>query len=151
MNIPESIKKELDKWNHGEGISPVEWINCMGRYDYFFGFSRLIWPELVKLEGKIYLADIADKERIRKNNAEGIDQSRNQVFINAFCLTDLFDHAEEDIEEDLLLYLAEMLRQSWTAKIAQDFPESTARVIVDNCLDEPGIGEIIISITEDKT
>ena len=148
MKVPRSIANQLSQWNGGAGISAADWICSVGRYDHFIGFSRLLWPEFVEHQGRVYLSDFFDRDRLGQALAAGASPDVAQAMQNALDLSQLFSSAGEAVQADQLLYLAATLEQSWSAKLQHDFPDRSARVAVQNSLAEPGIGELLVTICE---
>lgn len=148
MKAPRSLTDNLSQWNDGSGISVADWICCVGRYDHFVGFSRLLWPELLEHQGRIYVSDFFSHARLAEMLASGASPSVAQTFINALDLSTLFSEAAEAIEDDQLLYLAATLEQTWAAKVARDYPGRVVEIIVENALEEPGIGELLVTLRE---
>jgi hypothetical protein len=148
MHPPGTLTRELARWNDGRGISISDWICCVGRYDHFVAFARLLWPEFVEYDGRLYISDFFLEERLRRSLAAGATNSAAQAMINALDITTLFSSAGVEPEQDELLYLADMLRQTWTAKLQRDFPDRDASVTVLNSLNEPGVGDLLVTISE---
>lgn len=148
MKAPRSLTDKLSQWNDGSGISVADWICCVGRYDHFVGFSHVLWPELLEHQGRIYLSDFFSHARLVEMLASGVSPRVAQTFMNALDLSTLFSEAAETIEDDQLLYLAATLEQTWAAKVARDYPGRVVEIIVDNALEEPGIGELLLTLRE---
>ena len=60
MQIPESMKEELQAWNNGAGIDLEAWISCMGNYNLAVGYASLFCPEFVEFENYIFVGDEMD-------------------------------------------------------------------------------------------
>ena len=112
------------------------------------GFSRLLWPDFVEHQGRIYLSDFFDQDRLTQVLASGATADGAQAMHNVLDLSQLFSAAGEVVETDQLLYLASTLEQSWLAKLQRDFPGRSFKVLVQDSLAEPGIGELLVSLCE---
>ena len=147
MKTPNEINNKLSQWNNGEGINPSDWICCIGRYDHFIGYTQLIWPEFIEHEGRVYIKDFFNEEKLLQNIDNGASITQAQILLNCLDLSLLFDSAQEDVEDDTLLYLAKTLQESWLAKLNLNFPNKKHNVILDNNLNEEGVGEILLSFS----
>ena len=148
MKPPRSLTSQLAQWNGGAGISAADWICCVGRYDHFVGFSRVLWPEFLEHQDRIYLSDFFSQDRLAQMLADGATASAAQAMVNALDLSQLFSAAGEPVETDQILYLAGTLKQAWSAKLQQDFPGRTIRVTMHDSLAEPGVGELLVTLCE---
>lgn len=149
MRVPESLTTELARWNHGKGVSPSTWISLVGRFHDFVGFSRLIWPEFVELHGRVYLADFFDAARLESMQAASQTQRDAQAFMNALDLSGFFRESQPEISDDDIRSMAALLKETWSAKLSLNFPNRTVRVVVEDNLDEVGVGEMLLSVIDE--
>lgn len=80
MKVPTNIINSLAEWNNGAGISLSNWILCVGNYDHFIAYSRLVWPELIEYEGRIYIADFFNVENFESNIENRANEYEAQFF-----------------------------------------------------------------------
>ena len=115
---------ELRDWNGGEGIAPLDYVYSIATSDSALAYSELFWPRFVEFEGYI-LRDGFNLENLRSwEKQERRPRCDIEGAINYLGIGDLFTN-EEDTE---LLYrrvvrLGEVLSQTYTAKLRQDFPD----------------------------
>ncbi|EMC0407470.1 hypothetical protein KW494_19425 [Vibrio fluvialis] len=151
MKAPANLVNSLAAWNSGAGISLSDWILCVGNYDHFIAYSRLVWPEFIEYGNRIYIADLFNQENIARNIENGANEYQAQCFQNAIDLSTIFSTAQESYDEEKLLYLANVLKSSWSASLALNYPEREFSVFIDNCLDEENVGDLMVSFGEKGT
>lgn len=145
------IETELSAWNDGKGISLSEWICSIGRYDHFIGYSSLIWPKFREYKNRIYISDFFDEDRLNEMLNSGTTPRDAQIFMNILDLSQIFQYEKENVRDDVILYLAQILTESWTAKLKLDYPTKDIEVVTDNNLDEESNRELFISVVENQS
>ena len=151
MKSLSKIETELSAWNNGKGINISEWICSVGRYDFFIGYSSLIWPKFSEYKNRIYISDFFNEDQLNEMLNSGTTPRDAQIFMNSLDLSQIFQYEKENVGDDVILYLAQTLTESWTAKLKLDYSTRDIKVVTDNNLDEDGVGELLISIVENQS
>lgn len=115
---------ELALWNHGAGIAPDDWIFSEGRADHALGLCAMIWPELVLFDGYVLRGPL-DIERLRGWESAGHSPQQVETAMNAYLLDGIFpnDQADEILKATQSEYLATIMVEMLSAKLARTFPE----------------------------
>jgi hypothetical protein len=114
---------ELKQWNNGEGITADGWIACVGDYEHLIGYAQLLWPDFLEHDGCTFLAANFD-EKYYRNWMKTCKRNRKSVemVVNHQHIVDIFPNVQSDLTEDVILYIGRLLKQTWAAKLKQDFP-----------------------------
>lgn len=114
---------ELASWNNGAGISLKEWISAVGRFDHALGYATIFWPKFFRCDSCILrvIPDDAVFQQWMKSMAG--DCARVEAMLNHLHLIDLFTGLDYPPSGPLLLRLGQILKEMWSCKLAQDFPD----------------------------
>lgn len=148
MQTSKVLAAELATWNNGRGISPLDWIINTGSFAQFTAYARLIFPEFVEVQGRLYLADLFTQERLGELR-KGSDDRNAQTFMNVIDLATMFCDADEQ-SDDEVRELGRFLKKTWTASAAASFPHRQIQIILYDNLEEEGVGELLISLVDVK-
>ena len=148
MKAPSRIINSLSQWNKGAGISVSDWITSIGNYDHFVVYSRLIWPEFIEFQNRIYIADFFKEEQLERNIENCKSAYEAQCFQNCIDVADIFNSDQENYDEETVLYLAYTLKATWDAGLKLKYPDREFNVFIDNCLDEENVGDLLVSFGE---
>lgn len=69
---------------------------------------------------------------------QGLTAVEAQALINHVHVHDLFSYSEA-ADDETASYLADVLRDPWTAKLRQEHPGSTVRVEIDPGISDPQV------------
>ncbi len=142
---------ELTEWNDKKRISLNDWITSIGRYDHFLAYVELVWPSLIVLDGCIFIESLFDRERYKSLTKTCKNQTEVQKFMNYIDLSQIFTQADENVSDELLLYLGHSLQKAWEAKMKQEFPNRKFTVALENHLNDSSDCELNLYCFEDKT
>jgi len=129
---------ELGDWNEGRGISPDDWIGCVGNYELAVGYSLIFWPRFIQSGGYVLREGFSTDslrgfERATKRNRIAVEAVMNHIHIaDIHC-------NEMDPTEAQLRYLGRILKEIHETKLKQDFPDLRFEVSFN---DEPGLDPI---------
>ena len=114
---------ELSSWNNGAGITPEDWVGCVGNFELAIGYSRLFWPDFVEHDGLVFLADGFSDDGYRDwtRHSSG-DRRAVETVMNHRHVFDHFSHHGGTASEEQVVYLGRVLKEIWQAKLARDFP-----------------------------
>lgn len=114
---------ELALWNHGAGIAPADWIFGEGRADHALGLCAMLWPELVLFDDYVLRGPL-NVERLRGWERAGHSPQQVETAMNAYLLDGIFpdDPADEVLKATQSEYLATIMVDMLSAKLARDFP-----------------------------
>jgi hypothetical protein len=62
----------------------------------------------------------------------------------------LFVVAEEEVSDELLIYIATSVKQSWETSLKVKFPERSFQVVLENFLNDPEDRELILYFFENE-
>lgn len=120
--------------NRGSSVSGYDFLHAVYiskdiPEDFLIWFARLMWPDFMEVDGKIYVSDLFDAERYQGLIKEGRTESQSQFWMNLLEITGLFN----EISDVQAKYLAQRIADSWAAKMRRDFGGTCegARMIAD--------------------
>ena len=107
--------------------------------DFVLWFARLLWPRVMVLDGRVFIADLFDSERYKTLLQSDHSESSAQFWTNLLEITGLFD----DLSESDAFEMAEGIAASWNCKIDIECSDASGRARV---IHDKTTGEIFISI-----
>lgn len=125
---PKSMTDELGAWNNGAGIPLETWTGNEGNYKLTVGYAALLWPRFEAVDKYILV------EGVSKENIEGLE---NQVgstpkgvewVLNHWHLADLHYHDDDNLSADKLLFIGNIVKEMWEAKLQTQFPDRPCTV-----------------------
>jgi len=133
MNIPDSMKEELGRWNNGDGIDLEGWISCEGSFSLAVGYTTLFNPQFVEFEDYIFRWDKVDDDFISHvRNWEGSEGNTSpksiEWVINHLHICDTHHGGCEDINVDKILVIGKALKEIYEAKLSHLFPNKPCEV-----------------------
>jgi hypothetical protein len=124
MNIPESMKEDLGRWNNGAGIDLNRWIGCMGNFALATGYITLFWPEFVEHDGYILRAGFSEESLHGFEAQAGSNRKSIEWVMNHIHIADIHYHDEAELTEDKVILLGNVLKEIYSVKLAHQFPQS---------------------------
>jgi hypothetical protein len=126
MNIPESMKSELQAWNNGSGIDLDAWVGCTGNFSLAVGYTTVFCPEFVEFEDYLLAGSEITKELIKsvRSFEEGIGSTPMSVewVVNHLHLFDIQHSGCEDVTADKLIFLGNALKITYESRLQFLFP-----------------------------
>lgn len=127
MNIPESMRDELQAWNNGQGIDLESWVGCSGSFSLAVGYAALFCPKFIEFEDYIFVGDGPIDEEAIKNirgfeAREGSTPMSVEWVINHSHIADIHYRGCKDISADKLVLLGNALKETYEARLAYFFP-----------------------------
>ncbi|MEM1345917.1 MAG: hypothetical protein AAGI34_15235 [Pseudomonadota bacterium] len=125
---PLSMLDELGAWNNGSGIDLDTWTECEGSYKLAVGYAALLWPKFEAID-KYILVEGSTREVI-----EGFEKQPNSTpksvewVLNHMHLADLHVHDEENLSIDKIIFLGNIVKEMWDAKLRLQFPDRPCTV-----------------------
>jgi hypothetical protein len=113
---------ETREWNEGRGITPDDWISCVGTYELAVGYSLIFWPKFVTFE------DYVLRDGFLESSVRGFEKMTNgdrrsvEAVMNHVHMADLHANVQEP-NVDQLRYLGRTLKRIYEAKLRSDFPD----------------------------
>jgi hypothetical protein len=121
--LPSSMIPELAAWNNGEGISLDNWIACEGSFKFAVGYSTLYWPKFILFEDYI-LQENFTVESVRGFEKQSNGDKRSvECILNHLHIADTHHPFCEDISADKIVFLGQILKEIWEAKLRWQFPD----------------------------
>lgn len=120
---PISMSEELGAWDNGAGIPLETWAECQGNYKLAVGYAALLWPRFEAV-GRYILLEGKTKENIEGfERQEGASPKGVEWVLNHWHLADphIQDHAQ--LSSDKLLFLGNIIKEMWEAKLRVQFPD----------------------------
>jgi hypothetical protein len=120
---------ELNDWNVGKGIGLADWITCVGNFEHALGYSALFWPRFCEHDGCVFCADgfTVDNYNTWLDGGRR-DRKAVQSVMNHVHIVDLFPNVTSDPTRAQVVRLGRVLREMFSAKLAQDFPSKKVEV-----------------------
>lgn len=128
MEIPSSMKDELAAWNNGAGIDLESWVGCEGRFAVAVGYAAIFWPEFVEFEGYILRKGFSEKSLRGFEGQKGSSRRSTEWVMNHFHLQDFQHFGCADISPDKLVFLGNVLKEIYQAKLQWQFPDRPCTV-----------------------
>ncbi|MBB4862962.1 hypothetical protein HNP46_001807 [Pseudomonas nitritireducens] len=122
MDIPESMKEELGRWNHGAGIDLEGWIDCTGNYALAVGYLTLFWPDFVEFDGYILRKGFSESSLRGFERVEGATRKSVEWVMNHLHIADIHFRSDAQLADDKLVLLGGALKEIYEAKLAWQFP-----------------------------
>ncbi|WP_156041499.1 hypothetical protein [Chondromyces apiculatus] len=89
--------------------------------DVVIALARLIWPDFVEIDGRVFLVAQYSDLKLKELRAQGFDETEAQYWMNLFPVEGLLGD-EESLQPDHEDEFAAILEHSWAAKLAADYP-----------------------------
>jgi len=128
MDIPFSMRAELDSWNQGDGIELKPWIGCSGNYSLAVGYITVFWPEFKEVEGYILRKEISVDGIRELEQHEGSSRFYIEANLNNDYLHAIHYLGCPDISSDKLILLGNTLKKIYEAKLMAEFPNRPCTV-----------------------
>jgi len=104
-------------------FDPWEEIHDRGDADLAFAFARLFWPVFVELDGCVLIEHRAVDTAVAEALAEaGVDLRRVEWVLNRVSLRDEMPFEDSAVEDETFMDIGRIMRLSWTAALAEQFP-----------------------------
>ena len=123
---------ELKDWSDGRGIDAESWIGCVGSFQHAIGYSTLFWPTFVEFEGYVLREGFTVDDLRACERAGGSDRRAIESVINHIHIADTHYSGCPDISRERVVFLGRILRETYTAKLAWQFPERSFTVHFDD-------------------
>ena len=122
MEKLEDLVEETKEWNHGKGVDISAWISAEGNYNLALGYTSFFWPKFVEFEDYILYEGVKE-ENVRAFEAmTGSSKKAVESVLNHIHLSDLHNDKDDKISEAKIIYLGEVLKEIYEAKLAWQFP-----------------------------
>lgn len=133
-NAPRRLPR-FDEWRDGFGGSVGIWDYAAqkGGLTMALAFASLFWPELIDVDGSVFLAERFDASAYAQwrsqlgDRPEAIERTMNHVH-----LWDLFQPEREEVPAGELDRLAEIMAETWRVALARQFPERSGQVLLES-------------------
>jgi hypothetical protein len=133
MTTASDLLPELQAWNEGRGIGPLDYVFSVARPDVTVALVELFWPPFVEFEGYV-LREGFDEEILRSWEARpGIKRENIEAAINFLDVGLLFANskeAESALLDARMAFVRATLSETYTAKLARDFPDNHFEVVL---------------------
>lgn len=123
MDIPKSMKAELQAWNNDNGIDLESWIGCAGRFSLAVGYISVFWPEIVEFEVYLLKAGFTEEGIRAFENQDGATRKTVEWVNNHLHIADIQYVGCDDISKDKLVLLGNTLKEIYEAKLKWQFPD----------------------------
>jgi hypothetical protein len=125
--IPVSMRDELQSWNSGSGIDLETWIECSGSFTLAVGYAAIFCPEFVEFEDYILRCrDITPHviQAIRGfESRNGTTPRSVEWVLNHLHIADIHHNGCSDLSADKLIFIGNMLKKIYEARLAFLFPQ----------------------------
>src|SRR5438045_832096 len=124
MNIPESMKEELGRWNNGAGIDLESWTSCVGNFGLAVGYLTVFWPEFTEFEGYILRRNFSEQSLRGFESREGSTRKSVECVMNHIHIASIHCGDDDGLAEDRVRVLGNALKEIHQAKLAWQFPHA---------------------------
>ena len=131
---------ELAKWNDGNGIDLPAWGFAIGRFDHAIAYLQAFWPDFVEHDGCVFRYSPSPTTYSDWMRSLDGDRQRVESVMNHLHILDMFDSRDFEPDENVVRHVAAMLKDMWSAKLSQDFPQKQFQVEV-----HPGTADDLLS------
>jgi hypothetical protein len=101
--------------------------------------TTLFWPRFVEVDGAVLMEGAFTRKGLREWQATlGSDVRAIEGVVNHLHLWDAFERRDDPVPDDALLYLADVLAQTWRAALRAQFPDRAFEVTVESGPEEYG-------------
>ncbi len=140
---------ELSTWNNGNGISLESWIESMGDFKLFVGYSTIFWPQFTLFEDYI-LREEFNIESLR--SFENGRQSKASVewVMNHLHIADIHCNDQDNMSEDKIVFLGKILKEIYELKLRAQFPDRPCVVEFIEPEDKKNLVEYQLSFWQKK-
>ncbi|WP_171231094.1 hypothetical protein [Ruegeria sp. HKCCA6707] len=122
------MQGELGAWNDGAGVSLESWVGYEGNYKLAVGYAALLWPRFEAV-GQYILVEWVHKQSITEfENQPNSTPKSVECVLNHLHLADFHNHDRDDISHDKLLFLGNIVKEMWDAKLRAQFPDRPCTV-----------------------
>lgn len=132
MDIPESMKEELQAWNNGKGIDLESWIGCTGSFSQAVGYASLYCPKFVEFEDYIFQAEEVTEQLVSSvrgfESQDGSSPMSVEWVINHLHIYDVQYAGCPDVSSDKLIAIGVALKEIYEALLAYKFPGKPCEV-----------------------
>ncbi len=124
---PPSMLSELSAWNGGKGIALESWIECIGDFKLAVGYSTIFWPRFTLFEDYI-LREGFNVEALRGFEKSSKGKASVEWVINHLHIVDIHCNDQKSLSEDKIVYLGNVLKEIYEAKLRLQFPDRPCEV-----------------------
>ena len=137
---------DCDQWN-SRGVSPRTRIESLGNAADCLSYSLILWPDFIQHDECVLWKGVDNYEEWKQAYAG--DRTRVEAMMNHLHISDLFqDRAPKS--RDVVLALGRLLKETWAAKLAQDFPSRSFVVSFPDDFETDHLEEYEITFYEDQ-
>ncbi len=132
MSALSELLPELQAWNNGRGIQPLDWLYCENvPSERVTAMSELFWPSFVVFEDYVLRDGFTQKHLRACEGGEGATRSAVEAMVNTLHIDDLFGKENwSPLVEARAVRLVNVLGQVHRLKLADEFPERRFKVEV---------------------
>jgi hypothetical protein len=145
METPESMKAELAAWNGGTGIPIESWVSCSGSFSMAVGYASVFWPQIVLFEGYVLREGFLEASLRGFERQKGIDRRSVEWHMNHLHIADIQYYGCKDASKDKLIFLGNVLKEIYEAKLLWQFPDHPCSVELYQPDDEDDLMEYQLS------
>ncbi|GAB4181938.1 MAG: hypothetical protein Fur006_17350 [Coleofasciculaceae cyanobacterium] len=120
----------FQKWKkaNGDDFSFWDYLSGVANVEVALAFTTLFWPDFVKHDGGIFLAEVFNQEIYEQWKAElGDDIAAIERVMNHQHIDDLLPGAES-VGIDNLFSLGQVIKQMWENRLKSCYPDRTFQV-----------------------
>lgn len=118
----DSLIPDLKEWNNGNGVDPASWVGCEGNFRLAAAYTLIFWPTFVEIDGMVFRGSM---DRFSLDSwLTGCDDDKScvEATANHLHIRDIHYRGCPDLSIERVVYLGNVLKQIYTAKLAAEFP-----------------------------
>lgn len=114
---------ELKRWNNGGGIDPETWAGCTGTFQLAVAYTTIFWPDFTEMDGMVFRGKMT-RAMLDSwiKNCSG-DRKNIEATANHLHILDLHYLGSPDASEERIVFLGNVLREIYRAKLRLEFPD----------------------------
>ena len=139
-----SLHKDQDTTNFGV----LDFVGAFGSPLEACAYGKLFWPDLIELDGMVFRRDVLEDELDASRIGECLrrydgDRAKTEASFNLLEIpSSVFGRRSGESSDDVDSKLAELLGETWRARLRSVFPERSFVVEVDT---SPPNGEATVT------
>ncbi len=137
-----TIRDFSEGWVDGAGrpapkLSSWEYLSFACGMPDAAAFATLFWPEFMVDEGAVFLQERFSADALEQFIGRGSSRLEAAAVVNHVHVGDLFPYRVEQIDSEVAMFLAEVLRSCWSAKVSAEFGEGVVEIVIDPGVEDP--------------
>lgn len=110
--------------------------------DFALAMAKVLWPRFIEVEECVFLAEHYSEEKALSLQKQGLSNRQVEYWLNLFSVDGFFHGVESSTEEDEEQF-AQVLVETWRAKLRIEFP---GRTFVVEAVRDDEAGDLCVTL-----